>query len=50
MGNQPSSMSTTTIYNDIKNYHDQAYRTIEQAISLEEQERSNDVSTTYNNK
>lgn len=42
-------MSNASTYKQIKDYHEEAYRIIEEAITLEEQERPQDVSITILN-
>lgn len=43
MGNGASGGSWPSCYGDIRVNHDEAYRTIQEAITLEEQERPQEV-------
>ncbi|CAG9772586.1 unnamed protein product [Ceutorhynchus assimilis] len=47
MGNNTGSLMWSSTYLTIKNKHDQAFRTIDQAISLEEQERLHEAIEKY---
>lgn len=47
MGNSESSSSWPRSYSDIKINHDEAYRTIQEAIPLEEQERPHEAIEKY---